>query len=98
MEKTYKRASNGNACVNFFLGCVKSVPNFMLFCCIRELCPNFGFFGVILMANNLVIFKTFTLKKGTHLNDTYFLPLQMSGSTILLILVVKYILLCFVAN
>ena len=40
--KTYKRASY--ACVNFFLGFVKYVPNFTLFCCKSELCRDFSFF------------------------------------------------------
>ena len=52
--KTYKRVSN--ACVIFFLGWVKSVLNFMLFCRISALCGNFGFFGVILLAFDLVNF------------------------------------------
>ena len=35
-KKTYKRASN--ACVNFFLARVKSVPNFTVFCRSKECC------------------------------------------------------------
>ena len=50
--KTYKLASN--ACVKLFLAWVKSVPNFTLFCCERELCREFTLFWVILMAYNLV--------------------------------------------
>ena len=61
--KTYKRASN--ACVNFFLGWVKYVPNLTLFCRISELSCDFALFGVKLMAFNLVKF-TFIFKTGTH--------------------------------
>ena len=46
--KTYKRPSNG--CVNFFLGWVKSVQNFIPFCRKSELRRDFTFLGVILMA------------------------------------------------
>ena len=54
MEKTYKRASN--ACVNFILGWVKYESNFTPFCRESELCRDFAFFGVILMAFSLVNF------------------------------------------
>ena len=50
--KTHNRASN--ACVNFFLGWVKSVSSFLLFFFLSELCRDFGFLGVILMALKLV--------------------------------------------
>ena len=43
-----------NACVNFFLGRVKSVPNLTLFSRKNELCCNFARRKVILMALNLV--------------------------------------------
>ena len=59
--KTYKRASN--ACVSFFLGWVKSVPNFRLFCCESELCRDFGFLGVIFMAVKFVNFLILLLKE-----------------------------------
>ena len=52
--KTYKRASN--ACVNFFLAWVKSLPNLTLFCCKSYLCRNITLLGVKLMAFNLVNF------------------------------------------
>ena len=39
-RKAYKHASN--ACVNFVLAWVKSVPNFMVFCREREECCNFA--------------------------------------------------------
>ena len=52
----------------FFLGWVKSVPNFKCFCCKSELRCNFAFFGVILMDFNLVFFS-FTLKRRTNLNN-----------------------------
>ena len=60
--KTYKRASN--ACVNFFLGRVKYVPNFTLFCRKSELCRNFALLGVILMAFNLVRFYFYFKKRN----------------------------------
>ena len=52
--KTYERASN--ACVNFFLPWVKSVPSFTLFCCKNELYRNFALCRVILMGFTMVKF------------------------------------------
>ena len=52
--KMYKRASD--ACVNFFLACIKYVSSLMLFCRKSELCCDFVFLGIILMAFNLVSF------------------------------------------
>ena len=50
--KTYERASN--ACINFFLAWVKSLPNFTLLCCKNELCRDFALCRVILMVFRLV--------------------------------------------
>ena len=64
--KTFKRASN--ACVNFFLARVKSVPNFTVFCCKSEGCRNFAFF-LYFFAGILWIF---TARYGTfwHFHGT----------------------------
>ena len=51
--KTYKRASNAHV---IFIVCLKSVTNYMLFCCKSELCCDFELLGAILMDFNLVIF------------------------------------------
>ena len=48
----YERAND--ACVNFFLALEISVPNFTLFCRIKELCHDLALCMVILMAFRLV--------------------------------------------
>ena len=50
--KSYEHASN--ACVNFFLSRVKSVPNFTLFCRKNEVFRNFALCSVILMGFKMV--------------------------------------------
>ena len=52
MGKTYEHASN--ACVNFLLARVKSVPNFTFFCCKNGLCRYFALWWEILMTFKLV--------------------------------------------
>ena len=61
-----------NACVNLFLAQEKYVRNFTHFCCESELCCDFAFFAVILMAFYLVNFYIY-FKGGTNQINYIFL-------------------------